>query len=70
MCFSTPKIPDPAPIAPAISDPSKLAGEAETGARDSERKKKAAGLGKSDTILTGSSDMSAAPGSKKTLLGQ
>jgi len=71
MCFSTPKIPDPAPIAPAISDPSKLAGEAETGARDDARKKKAASIGKSQTILTGaSSGLGSAPGEKKTLLGQ
>ena len=71
MCFfSTPKVPDPAPIAPQISEPSKVSGEAETGARDDARKKKAASSGKSQTILTGSSDLGAAPGEKKTLLGQ
>ena len=69
MCFSTPKIPDPVPLAPAVIEPSKTMGEAETGARDSERKKKAAGLGRSGTILAGS-DLGTVSGQKKTLLGQ
>lgn len=68
MCFSTPKIPDPVPLAPAITEPTKTMGEAETGARESERKKKAAGLGRSGTILAGSV-IGSAPGEKKTLLG-
>lgn len=69
MCSSTPKTPDPVPLPPTVSEPAKVVGEAETGARDSERKKKAAGLSRKDTLLAGSGDLGTAPGEKKTLLG-
>lgn len=69
MCTSSPKVPDPAPLPPSVEEPSKIVGEADTGARDSQRKKKAAGLSRKDTLLTGDSSLGTAPGQKKTLLG-
>lgn len=70
MCLSTPKTPTAAPLPPSVTNPTETIGKAETGARDTERKKKAAGLSKSGTLLTGGGDLGLAPGTKKTLLGQ
>ena len=69
MCTSSPKVPDPAPLPPQVEEPSKSVGEANTGARDTTRKKRAAGLSRSYTLLTGDSSLGTAPGQKKTLLG-
>ena len=69
MCTSSPKVPDPAPLPPTVEEPSQSVGEANTGARDSARKKRAAGLSRSDTLLSGGASLGNAPGQKKTLLG-
>lgn len=59
----------PAPTPPTVTNPVETQGQAETGARESARKRRKMALSSSDTNITGNTELGAA-GSKKTLLGQ
>lgn len=57
-------------VVPAATATSTSAAEAAESAASTARKKRAAGLSRSNTLLSGSNLSSAAPGTQKTLLGQ
>lgn len=59
----------PAPTPPMVTDTVAAQGEAETGGREAERRRRRMALSAADTNVTGGS-VSGAAGQKKTLLGQ
>ena len=62
----------PAPTPPMVTDTVAARGEAETGGREAERRRRRMALSAADTNVTGAAGASALPaaGEKKTLLGQ
>lgn len=65
MCSSTPKAPDPAPVAPP---PTQVDADVQ-GARTREKDRQRAATGRSSTILTGGQGAMGSANTGKTILG-